>query len=171
MGGLLQTLKGLGPTRLMAISGVGVLLLVFFAFLIMRVSAPNMELLYRDLDPADASQIVNRLEDQQVQYQLLNNGTEILVPADQVNRMRLTMAESGLPTGGSVGYEVFDNSDGFGATSFEQNINHVRALEGELERMVRSCEGGAVATCAVLASLADHDQCASDDHGPRDIAL
>ena len=113
----------------MAMSGVGVLLLVFFAFLILRVSAPNMELLYRDLDPADASQIVNRLEDQQVSYQLLNNGTEILVPSDQVNRMRLTMAESGLPAGGSVGYEVFDNADGFGATSFEQNINHVRALE------------------------------------------
>ncbi|WP_249742272.1 MULTISPECIES: flagellar basal-body MS-ring/collar protein FliF [Thalassospira] len=124
----------------MAISGVGVLLLVFFAFLIMRVSAPNMELLYRDLDPGDASQIVNRLEDQQVQYQLLNNGTEILVPADQVNRMRLSMAESGLPTGGSVGYEVFDNSDGFGATSFEQNINHVRALEGELARTIAAIQ-------------------------------
>lgn len=140
MGGLLQTLKSLGPTRLMAISGVGVLLLVFFAFLILRVSAPNMELLYRDLSPADASQIVNRLEDQQVQYQLLNGGTEILVPADQVNRMRLSMAENGLPAGGSVGYEVFDNSDGFGATSFEQNINHVRALEGELARTIASIQ-------------------------------
>ena len=140
MGGLLQTLKSLGPTRLMAISGVGVLLLVFFAFLILRVSAPNTELLYRDLSPADASQIVNRLEDQQVQYQLLNGGTEILVPADQVNRMRLSMAESGLPAGGSVGYEVFDNSDGFGATSFEQNINHVRALEGELARTIASIQ-------------------------------
>ncbi|RCK19054.1 flagellar M-ring protein FliF [Thalassospira lucentensis MCCC 1A00383 = DSM 14000] len=140
MSGLLQTLKTLGPTRLMAMSGVGVLLLVFFAFLILRVSAPNMELLYRDLDPADASQIVNRLEDQQVSYQLLNNGTEILVPSDQVNRMRLTMAESGLPAGGSVGYEVFDNADGFGATSFEQNINHVRALEGELARTIASIQ-------------------------------
>ncbi|PKR58219.1 flagellar M-ring protein FliF [Thalassospira lohafexi] len=140
MSGLLQTLKTLGPTRLMAMSGVGVLLLVFFAFLILRVSAPNMELLYRDLDPADASQIVNRLEDQQVSYQLLNNGTEILVPSDQVNRMRLTMAESGLPAGGSVGYEVFDNADGFGATSFEQNINHVRALEGELARTIASVQ-------------------------------
>lgn len=140
MGGLLQTLKGLGPTRLMAISGVGVLLLVFFAFLILRVSAPNMELLYRDLNPADASQIVNRLEEQQVSYQLLNNGSEILVPADQVNRMRLSMAESGLPTGGSVGYEVFDNGSGLGATSFEQNINHVRALEGELARTIASIQ-------------------------------
>ncbi|MCI4643214.1 MAG: helix-turn-helix domain-containing protein [Hyphomonadaceae bacterium] len=52
-----------------------------------------------------------------------------------------------------------------------ERIARLRALEGELERMVRSCEGGAVATCAVLASLADHDQCASDDHGPRDIVL
>ena len=52
-----------------------------------------------------------------------------------------------------------------------ERIARLRALQSELERMVRSCEGGAVATCAVLASLADHDQCASDDHGPRDIAL
>lgn len=139
MGGLLQTLKSLGPTRLMAISGVGVLLLVFFAFLIMRVSAPNMELLYRDLDPGDASQIVNRLEDQQVQYQLLNNGTEILVPADQVNRMRLSMAESGLPTGGSVGYEVFDNSDGFGATSLSRTLTTSAPLKANWpERLPRS---------------------------------
>ncbi|OSQ43744.1 flagellar M-ring protein FliF [Thalassospira alkalitolerans] len=140
MGGFLQTLKGLGPTRLMAISGVGVLLLVFFAFLILRVSAPNMELLYRDLDPTDASQIVNQLEEQQISYQLLNNGTEILVPADQVNRMRLSMAENGLPTGGSVGYEVFDKGSGLGATSFEQNINHVRALEGELARTIAAIQ-------------------------------
>lgn len=50
-------------------------------------------------------------------------------------------------------------------------IARLRALEAELERMVQSCEGGAVATCAVLASLADHNQCATDDHGPRDLAL
>ena len=50
-------------------------------------------------------------------------------------------------------------------------ITRLRALAAELERMVRSCEGGAVATCAVLASLANHDQCTSEDHGPRDIVL
>ena len=52
-----------------------------------------------------------------------------------------------------------------------ERIARLRALQSELERMVRSCEGGVIATCAVLASLADHDQCASDDHGPRDLAL
>ncbi len=140
MGGILQTLKSLGPTRLMALSGVGLLLIVFFAFLILRVSAPNMELLYRDLSPADAGQIVDRLETQQIDYQLLKGGTEILVPADQVNRMRISMAEAGLPSGGSVGYEIFDKQDGMGSTSFEQNINHVRALEGELARTIASIQ-------------------------------
>jgi len=140
MGGILQTLKSLGPTRLMALSGVGLLLIVFFAFLILRVSQPNMDLLYRDLSPADAGQIVDRLESQQVDYQLLKGGTEILVPADQVNRMRISMAEAGLPSGGSVGYEIFDKQDGMGSTSFEQNINHVRALEGELSRTIASID-------------------------------
>ncbi|MDP2696650.1 flagellar basal-body MS-ring/collar protein FliF [Thalassospira sp.] len=124
----------------MALSGVGVLLVVFFAFLILRVSAPDMQLLYRDLDPADAGQIVTRLEEQQVSYRILSNGTEILVPADQVNRLRLSMAEAGLPSGGSVGYEIFDQQSGFGSTSFEQNINHVRALEGELARTIASIQ-------------------------------
>ncbi|AUG51986.1 flagellar basal-body MS-ring/collar protein FliF [Thalassospira marina] len=140
MGGILQTLKSLGPTRLMALSGVGLLLIVFFAFLILRVSAPNMDLLYRDLSPADAGQIVDRLDSQQIDYQLLKGGTEILVPADQVNRLRIAMAEAGLPSGGSVGYEIFDKQDGMGSTSFEQNINHVRALEGELSRTIASIQ-------------------------------
>ncbi|OSQ39672.1 flagellar basal-body MS-ring/collar protein FliF [Thalassospira mesophila] len=140
MGGILQTLKSLGPTRLMALSGVALLLIVFFAFLVLRVSAPNMDLLYRDLSPADAGQIVDRLESQQIQYQLLKGGTEILVPSDEVNRMRISMAEAGLPTGGSVGYEIFDKQDGLGSTSFEQNINHVRALEGELSRTIASID-------------------------------
>jgi flagellar M-ring protein FliF len=140
MGGILQTLKSLGPTRLMALSGVGVLLLAFFAFLILRVSAPDMQLLYRDLSPTDASQIVDKLEAQQIPYQLMESGTEILVPSDQVDRLRLSMAESGLPAGGSVGYEIFDKKSGMGSTSFEQNINHLRALEGELERTIASID-------------------------------
>ena len=48
------------------------------------------------------------------------------------------MAEEGLPSGGSVGYEVFDRSDSLGSTRTMQNINLLRALEGELERTIRS---------------------------------
>src|SRR3546814_8847648 len=64
----------------------------------------------------------------------------IYVPEDQVRRSRMVMAEEGLPSRGSIGYEIFDRSKGLGTTNFVQNINHVRALEGELARTIRSIE-------------------------------
>ncbi len=53
-------------------------------------------------------------------------------PKDKVARLRMKLAEGGLPKGGGVGYEIFDKSDALGSTTFVQNINHLRALEGEL---------------------------------------
>src|SRR5690606_8966529 len=64
----------------------------------------------------------------------------ILVPKDYVTRLRMKMAESNLPKGGGVGYEIFDKSDALGATSFVQNINHLRAMEGELSRTIRAID-------------------------------
>ena len=59
-----------------------------------------------------------------------------MVPKDKVARLRMKLAESGLPKGGGVGYEIFDKSDALGSTTFVQNINHLRALEGELARTI-----------------------------------
>jgi flagellar M-ring protein FliF len=80
------------------------------------------------------------LERQAIPYQTRNDGAIILVPKDKVTRLRMKLAEGGLPKGGSVGYEIFDKSDALGATSFVQNINHLRALEGELARTIRSID-------------------------------
>ncbi len=74
-----------------------------------------------------------------------NDGAIILVPKETVTRIRMKLAESGLPKGGGVGYEIFDKSDSLGATSFVQNINHLRALEGELARTIRSIDRVAAA--------------------------
>ena len=63
-----------------------------------------------------------------------------MVPKDKVARLRMKLAEGGLPKGGGVGYEIFDKSDALGATSFIQNINHLRALEGELARTIRGID-------------------------------
>ena len=63
-----------------------------------------------------------------------------MVPKDKVARLRMKLAEGGLPKGGGVGYEIFDKSDALGATSFVQNINHLRALEGELARTIRAID-------------------------------
>ena len=69
-----------------------------------------------------------------------NDGAIVLVPKDQVPRLRMKLAEGGLPKGGGIGYEIFDKSDALGATSFVQNINHLRALEGELSRTIRAID-------------------------------
>jgi flagellar M-ring protein FliF len=69
-----------------------------------------------------------------------NEGSIILVPKDKVTRLRMKLAEAGLPKGGNVGYEIFDKSDALGTTSFVQNINHLRALEGELARTIRAID-------------------------------
>src|SRR5438045_8451050 len=63
-----------------------------------------------------------------------------MVPKDKVTRLRLKLAESNLPKGGGVGYEIFDKSDALGATNFVQNINHLRAVEGELARTIRTID-------------------------------
>jgi flagellar M-ring protein FliF len=137
----LQQLRNLGPGRLAAMAGVAVGMLAFIIYFATRFSAQPMELLYGDLQTADSNAIVTQLEEQKVPYELRNNGAEILVPADRVQRLRLQMAEQALPMSGSMGYEVFDQMDSLGATNFMQNVNLVRALEGELARTIRAIDG------------------------------
>jgi flagellar M-ring protein FliF len=96
--------------------------------------------LYTDLATEDAAQMVEKLKTAQVPYQLENGGTAIEVPEDKVAGLRLEFAASGLPRGGSVGFEIFDRSK-IGATEFEQQVNLRRALEGELVRSVMSIDG------------------------------
>ncbi len=140
MQGLVEFVKTIGATRVMAMAAVAVALVGFFAFLILRVTAVPMTPLFTDLAFEDSSAIIRDLERQAIPYQTRNDGAIILVPKDAVTRLRMKLAESGLPKGGSVGYEIFDKSDALGATSFVQNINHLRALEGELARTIRSID-------------------------------
>ncbi len=135
---LIETLKNLGPTRLAAMAVVAAGTLAFFIFLTSRLSSPDMSLLYADLSSQDSAQIIARLEQLNQSYRLSNDGTQIFVPTDKVGSIRFAMAEEGLPSGGSMGYEIFDRSEGLGTTNFVQNINHLRALEGELARTIRS---------------------------------
>ncbi len=140
MQGLLDFLKSLGAARIAAMCAVTVALVGFFAFLILHVTAPQMTPLFTDLSLEDSTAIVKELERQGIAYELRDDGAIVLAPKDRVPRLRMSLAESGLPKGGGVGYEIFDKSDALGATSFVQNINHLRALEGELARTIRSLD-------------------------------
>jgi flagellar M-ring protein FliF len=137
---LVAFLKGLGAGRLMAMVAVTTALIAFFAFVIMRVTTPQMTTLFTDLSYEDSSSIIKDLERQAIPFELRNEGAVIMVPKDKVTRLRMKLAESNLPKGGGVGYEIFDKSDALGTTSFVQNINHLRALEGELARTIRAID-------------------------------
>ena len=138
MDNLLSTFKSLGTVRLAAIGGVAIGLIVFFIFLTSRLGGNDMTLLYGELDQSDSSKIVSKLESLNVPYEIRGDGQQVFVPSQQVLRLRMQMAEEGLPTGGSIGYEIFDKSDSLGTTNFVQNVNLLRALEGELSRTIRS---------------------------------
>src|ERR1700712_2374367 len=124
----------------MALIGVTTALVAFFAFVIMRVTTPQMTTLFTDLSTEDSSSIIKDLEREAIPFELRNEGAVIMVPKDKVTRLRMKLAESNLPKGGGVGYEIFDKSDALGTTSFVQNINHLRALEGELARTIRAID-------------------------------
>jgi flagellar M-ring protein FliF len=134
----MQTLRNLGPTRLVALAAVGFALIAFFAFIVTRLASPGMTLLYSGLEPSDSGQIVQRMDAQGIPYELRGDGAQIYVPQDQVARLRLSLASEGIPSGGSIGYEIFDRADALGTTNFVQQINQIRALEGELARTIRS---------------------------------
>ncbi len=141
MNPFLTQIKNLGPARLAAMGGVAVGLIAFIIFFATRFSGQPMQLLYGNLSATDSREIVQQLELKAIPYVMANNNAEIMVPAERVTPIRMEMAELGLPSGGSVGYEVFDNMDALGSTNFMQNVNLVRALEGELARTIKSIEG------------------------------
>ena len=141
MNNFIQTIKNMSPGRLVSLAGVVLFLISFFVYLATQLNTKEYSVLYTDLDLEDAKQIVAELEASNIKYKLTKNGTEIQVPSDVVNKMRVQTAELALESKGSnVGYEIFDNSDALGSTNFMQNVNLIRALEGELARSVRSVD-------------------------------
>ena len=133
---LVLALRNLGPMRLAVMGAVLFGMLGFFIFLATRLATPSMELLYGNLDSGDSSQIIGQLQSMNIPFE--QRGSDILVPSDKALKLRLSLANQGLPSSGSIGYEIFDDKDTLGTTNFVQNVNLVRALEGELARTIRT---------------------------------
>ncbi|MCP4559110.1 MAG: flagellar M-ring protein FliF [Bosea sp.] len=138
MNGLVEQFRRFGAARLAAMLAVTLALIGFFAFVMLRMSQPAMGVLFADLSSQDVSAITKDLDTRGIKYELRGDGQTILAPRTDVPKLRLELAGKGIPSGGGVGYEIFDKGDAFSSTSFVQNINHLRALEGELSRTIRS---------------------------------
>jgi len=125
---------------------------------------PSLEPLFGNLSTEDAGAIVDRLRDQHVPYELGAGGTSILVPASQVHELRMDLAEAGLPTGGGVGFEIFDRAS-YGTTDYVQHVNYRRALEGELARTIGAMDQ--VASARVHLVMPEKRLFAKDQEGAR----
>jgi flagellar M-ring protein FliF len=134
-------LQRFGLGRLTAILGVSAGVAAALFALVLNLGAEPKALLYSNLDMKEASSITQALDQAGIKYEAKGDGTTIMVPRDKVASTRLMLSGKGLPTSGSVGYEIFDNTNALGQTDFVQNLNRQRALEGELARTIRSLDG------------------------------
>ncbi len=124
-------------SRKLATGAVLLISVVLFAFLIIQARTANQQLLYANLSMSDASAVVGWLKGQKVEYTLKNGGKDIWIPANLIYQTRLDLAGNGLPSGGGVGFEIFDKQN-FALTDYVQKVNHTRALQGELARTITS---------------------------------
>ncbi|SYZ73596.1 Flagellar M-ring protein [Candidatus Zixiibacteriota bacterium] len=142
-----QLFKNLsGSARAMSPSQAMLLIAIVAGFIVGGVvvanwvKSVNYAVLYSNLEPAEAGDVVNQLTEQNVTYKLSDNGTTIMVPAGDVYKVRINLASQGLPKSGNVGYAIFDKSN-LGMTEFLQNLNFRRALEGELMKTIMQLSG------------------------------
>ena len=141
MANFVAQLRALGLWRLGALAGTALMVLGLIVWFAIRASQPVMGLLYADLAQRDAGQVIAALDRARIPYRVEGNGSRIMVADDQVGRVRLSLAREGLPAGGNVGYEIFDRNESLTTTPFQQDMNRVRAMEGELARSIASLSG------------------------------
>jgi flagellar M-ring protein FliF len=133
--GLLGRLQALPMARKALLAGG---LLALMALLVMSVvmnTSTDYKVLFANLSDKDGGAIVAQLAQMNVPYKYTEGGSAILVPADKVHDVRLKLAQSGLPKGSTVGFELMDNAR-FGTTQFQERLNFQRGLEGELVRSI-----------------------------------
>lgn len=124
-------------TRKLALFGVVIVSVILFGLLIFQGRTADYQLLYANLAEKDAAPVIAWLKTEKIPYQLKNNGRNIWIPADILYETRLNLAANGLPSGGGIGFEVFDKQS-FALTDYVQKVNYTRALQGELARTITS---------------------------------
>ena len=133
-------LKNIGIAKTWAALSILLVSIIFIMFIGIRYSGPELALLFGNLDKSASQQIQIELSRRQVVYDAREDGASIFVPRDQLENLRLALAEIGL-SGAIVGYEIFDKDTTVSSSNFEQRLNALRALEGEMARTISSIKG------------------------------
>lgn len=125
--------------RTLTLIGLAVLVLVAVT-LTSWMAKPSYAPLYTGLAATDASAIVEQLNAEGVAYELADGGASVLVPQDDVYRMRLATAAAGLPGASEGGYSLLDDM-GMSSSEFQQDVTYKRAMEGELAKTIGAVQG------------------------------
>lgn len=127
--------------RLVAILGITAGVTIALILMASGMGRAEKALLYTELSLKEAGEISARLEQMNVKYELRSGGTAIFVERDKIQNAKMTLAADNLPSSASIGYDIFDQAGSMGQTTFTQNINKLRALQGELERTITTLDG------------------------------
>ena len=132
-----ENIKNLPTNKKIAIVAVIVIVVALGITLLLWLPKQDYQLLYANLSPEDAGNVITKLKEKKIPYQVKNNA--IYVPSNKVHELRLELAAQGIPSGGVVGFEIFDKT-AIGLTEFAQRVNYIRALQGELSRTIRQIQ-------------------------------
>ncbi len=141
MNNLVENLRSLGAARLVALGMAAAAVTGLLLLLALRAGSAPMGLLYGRLSLADAGRMTQVLDGAHIPYTLTAGGRSIMVPSTRVPAARLLLARQGLPSGGTVGYSIFDHRQGLFTSRFRNRIDETRALEGELARTISAIQG------------------------------
>lgn len=132
-----ENLKNLPTNRKIALISVLVIITALIVTMLLWLPKQDYQILYTNLSPDDAGNVIAKLKEKKVPYNVKDN--IIYVPSNRVHELRLELAAQGIPSGGGVGFEIFDKTS-IGLTEFSQRVNYIRALQGELARTIRQLQ-------------------------------
>lgn len=140
------------PVRIAIMAGVPILLIVITLFIGMAIGGggkkkdieenvnKNDVVLYRRMTQQSAGEAAGKLEEEKIPYKLVEDGTALSVPKDRSDKARVALATAGLPKDGDPGFSLFDKSD-FISTDFDKKIKLLRAMNGEIRRLIKQVDG------------------------------
>ncbi|MBC7284045.1 flagellar basal-body MS-ring/collar protein FliF [Hoeflea sp.] len=159
-----KNLAGLGQAKLTALGVVGVLAVMLIIGSAIFLNKPTRETLYIGLTGEEVNQIGMVLAEANIDFAAGADGSSVTVPAGLTGRARMLLAERGLPSSNTAGYELFDQVGSLGLTSFMQEITRVRALEGEIGRTIQAING--ISAARVHIVMADRGNFRRGDQRP-----
>lgn len=163
-----DTFKSFTPGQKAVTIAAVIALVIGGYFFATWASKPSYSILFNNLSTKDASAIVDSLQKSGTKYELANDGQTILVPQDQVNKLRLSLSGQGLPGDAGTGYALLDQQ-GITTSDFMQHTNYQRALEGELANTIKSIDGVEAATVHLV--MPQKDVFADDQDQPTASVL